>query len=397
MTALRAHARRVLRRTEGRSSADALRARAESDERYRSLFAYNPHAAFFLDLEGRYLDANDVGAELAGYSLAELREMDFGQVICPEDLPRVGAAFQDVVARQPRQVDARMRHRDGRIMDLRITAVPVVVDDEVVGVHGIAENVTEANRMRRELEEARRVAERANAAKSLFLANMSHEVRTPLTSVLAANELLEDLELGGPADGLIQMIDRSGKRLLRLVNDLLDFSQLERSALEVVQGRFELRFLVAETVEEVTPVAEHKGLDLHWSVAEEVPDVLYGDPVRIAQVLTNLLDNAVKFTDSGRVSLRVSLEATVGGGASVTPRVRFDVVDPGVGIPADQVAHLFESFTQADASATRAHDGAGLGLAICRELVDLMHGELAVTSAPGAGSIFSVLLPLTAD
>ena len=397
MAALRAHARRVLRRTHGPSSAEALRASAESDERYRSLFAYNPHAAFFLDLEGRYLDANDVGVELSGYSLAALREMHFAEVICPDDLARVGVAFQDVVGRQPRHVDARMRHRDGRIMDLRITAVPVVVDDEVVGVHGIAENVTEANRMRRELEEARRVAERANAAKSLFLANMSHEVRTPLTSVLAANELLEDLELGGPADGLIQMIDRSGKRLLRLVNDLLDFSQLERSALEVVQGRFELRFLVAETVEEVRPFAEHKGLDLHWSVAEEVPDVLYGDPVRIAQVLTNLLDNAVKFTDSGRVSLRVSLEATVGGGAPVTPRVRFDVVDSGVGIPADQVAHLFESFTQADASATRAHDGAGLGLAICRELVDLMHGELALISAPGAGSTFSVLLPLTAD
>lgn len=394
MSALSDRTRRVLRRTHARSRPREHPPWAESDERYRSLFDYHPHAAFSLDLEGRYLDANAVGVRLAGYSLAQLRTMDFGQVICPEDLPRVTAVFEDVLRRRPRQVEARIAHRDGTLIDLLITAVPVVVDDEVVGVHGVAEDVTEANRMRRELEEARRTAELAKAAKSLFLANMSHEVRTPLTSVLAANELLEDLELGAPAEGLVAMIDRSGHRLLRLVNDLLDFSQLERSALEVVPGSFRPRLLVAETLQEVATVAEQKGVELGSSVADDVPDVLHGDALRIAQVLTNLLDNAVKFTDTGTVRLLVGLEQHTGDTGLATSRVRFDVVDPGVGIPADQVSHLFESFTQADASVTRAHDGAGLGLAICRELVELMGGELALASEPGSGSTFTVLLPL---
>ena len=369
------------------------RAAAESAERYRSLFAFNPHATFSLDLEGKFVDANPAGQELSGYSFDELCGMPFADLLGEDDLERVGLAFLEVLARQPRQLDAGLRHRDGHRVELRVTAVPVVVAGEVVGVHGIAEDVTEAHRLRAELEAARRAAEaarvtaeQASATKSLFLANMSHEVRTPLTSVLAANEMLEDLELDDPAGHLVRTIDRSGRRLLRLVNDLLDFHQLEQSTLELVDEPFDLRRTLVEVAAGVDALPEGGGVDFTWAVAEDVGARWCGDAFRVSQVLANLVQNAVKFTGEGDVRLEVR---TVPGG------VGFDVHDTGVGIAADVAAQLFEPFTQADASTTRPHGGAGLGLAICRELTDLMGGSLTVASEVGVGSTFTLEVPLT--
>ena len=368
------------------------RAAAESTERYRSLFAFNPHATFSLDLEGHFVDANPAGQELSGYSFEELCGLPFADLVDPADLEEVGRAFLDVLGLQPRQLDARLRHRDGTGVDLWVTAVPIVVFGEVVGVHGIAEDVTEARRLRAELETARReaeaarvTAEQASATKSLFLANMSHEVRTPLTSVLAAGEMLEDLELDDPAGHLVRSIDRSGRRLLRLVNDLLDFSQLEQSTLELVDEPFDLRRTVAEVAAGVDALPEAAGLDFSWAVADDVAARWRGDAFRIAQVLANLLQNAVKFTAAGEV--RLEARSAPGG-------VRFEVRDTGVGIAADVAAQLFEPFTQADASTTRPHGGAGLGLAICRELTHLMGGSLSVVSEIGAGSTFTLEVPL---
>ncbi len=357
-------------------------------ETYRTLFTHHPHAVFSLDVEGRYVEANPAAVALCGYSVEELAAMHFPDVICAEDLPEVAAAFHEVLAGVPRQVDAHARHRDGRRVDVRITAVPVLHQDDaetVVGVHGIAEDVTDANRMRREVETARRTAELADAAKSLFLANMSHEVRTPLTSVLAAQELLEDLGLDEPAGHLVDMIGRSGQQLLRLVNDLLDFSQLERSGLELVEEDFPLRETVAETVAPMADLAAAKGLELTWSVAEDVPDRWWGDAFRVSQVLANLLHNAVKFTATGWVRLTVGCDAA---------GLRFDVADSGEGISLSTMYSLFQPFTQADPSATRTHGGAGLGLAIARDLASLMGGTLGVTSSVGEGSVFSLVVPL---
>lgn len=389
----------VERSRDAERSREAVRARemeraaAESAERYRSLFAFNPHATFSLDLEGHFVDANPAGQQLSGYSFEELYGMPFADLVDEADLEPVGLAFLDVLSLRPRQLDARLRHRDGTRIDLWVTAVPIVVAGEVVGVHGIAEDVTEPRRLREELETARRAAEaarvtaeEASATKSLFLANMSHEVRTPLTSVLAANEMLEDLELDDPAGHLVRTIDRSGRRLLRLVNDLLDFSQLEQSTLELVDEPFDLRRTVAEVAAGVDGLPEAEGLGFSWAVAEDTGARWRGDAFRISQVLANLLHNAVKFTGAGGVQLEAR---EVPGG------VRFDVHDTGVGIAADVAAQLFEPFTQADASTTRPHGGAGLGLAICRELTDLMGGSLTVRSEVGVGSTFTLEVPLT--
>ncbi len=367
------------------------RALAESNERYRSLFEYNPHAAFSLDLEGRFTAANVIAEDVSGYTASELAELNFSQLICTDHLPRAHAAFAAAVNREPQKLEANMWHRDGHVMELSLTVVPVVVYDEVVGVHGIAENVTERNMMRRELERNRQLAQEANAAKSIFLANMSHEVRTPLTSVLGAAELLVEGGLTPGQDRLVEIVHRAGQRLLRLVNDILDISRIEAGKVDVHREPIDLRALLAETAEWATPMARKAGVDFSCTLEPGLPATILGDALRISQVLTNLLGNALKFTEHG--SVRLVVGPTRAG--QEPPGVRFVVEDTGIGIRPADLETLFASFTQVDPSATRKHGGAGLGLAISRELVTMMDGTIGASSVLGEGSTFTVTLPVT--
>jgi len=365
---------------------------AESKERYRSLFAYSPHAAFSLDLDGTFVDANAVAQELSGYTLAEFTAVDFTHLLVPEDIGRAAAAFEGALRREPQKLQATMLTKDGRRMELNLAAIPVVVDGEVIGVHGTAEDMTKENALLRDLERARRAAEDASAAKSLFLANMSHEVRTPLTSVLGAAEMLGEGDLDPGQHHLVEVVRRSGERLLRLVNDILDVSRLEVGRLEMDVAAFDVRTLVDDALGWGRPFAAREHLELSSVISDEVPPVLLGDSFRITQILTNLIGNAVKFTDRGLVRVRVDLERVDGD----THWLRLAVGDSGIGIPDEQLPQLFESFAQADTSTTRRYGGAGLGLAICRELAGLMSGTIEASSVPGEGSTFTVVLPLTA-
>lgn len=366
------------------------RALAESIERYRSLFAYSPHAAFSLDLDGSFTDANRVAEEVSGYTLAEFTTKNFIDLIHPHHQAATVAAFEGAINRQPQELETTMRHKDGHLIELSVTAVPVIVGDEVVGVHGLAENITERNEMRRELERTRLAAEEANAAKSLFLANMSHEVRTPLTSVLGAAEMLADSGLEGGQAALVAIVQRSAAKLHRLVDDILDVSRLEAGRLEVEETLMSLQDLAADAVTWAGPLAHREGLTFTWWLDPTLPTQVYGDGLRISQVLTNLIGNALKFTEEGEVRLTIEVATRL----EHMVDVRFTVEDSGIGIDGDQLSTLFESFTQADTSTTRKYGGAGLGLAICHELVDLMHGQLTVTSTVGSGSAFSFTLPL---
>ncbi|WP_051277229.1 HAMP domain-containing sensor histidine kinase [Marmoricola sp. URHB0036] len=363
---------------------------AESIERYRSLFAYSPHAAFSLDLEGNFIDANVVSAEVSGYSLEEFLRMNFTDVIAPEHLPASVAAFEGALHREPQQLEANMRHKDGSVIELRVTAVPVVVCGEVVGVHGLAEDVTEQNELRRELERTRRAAEEASAAKTLFLANMSHEVRTPLTSVLGATEILAEGDLSPGDRALVAIVQRNAEKLHRLVNDILDVSRLEAGKLDVQETVISLQEVAADAITWAGPLAYKEGLTFTWDLDTTLPTHVYGDAMRISQVLTNLLGNAMKFTDQGEVRLGVHTSKV----RDRVTDVRFTVEDSGIGIPTEQMSAVFESFTQADTSTTRKYGGAGLGLAISQELVHLMGGVFEASSVEGVGSTFSFTLPL---
>src|SRR3954470_10195748 len=281
------------------------RALAESIERYRSLFAYSPHAAFSLDLEGNFTDANTVAEHVSGYTLEDFLQMKFTDVISPEHVDVTMAAFVGALDRAPQRLEATMRHKDGSLIELSVTAVPVVVHGEVVGVHGLAEDVTDQNELRRELERTRAAAEEANAAKSLFLANMSHEVRTPLTSVLGAAEILAEGDLGPGDRALVAIVQRSAEKLHRLVNDILDVSRLEAGKLDVQRTVISLQDVAADAITWAGPLAHKERLTFTWDLDPTLPRHVYGDAMRISQVLTNLLGNAMKFTDQGEVRLGV--------------------------------------------------------------------------------------------
>jgi len=258
-------------------------------------------------------------------------------------------------------------------------------------------DVTEQERSARVLAEARDAAEAAALSRSKFLAVMSHEIRTPLNGVIGVAGILEEMELGAEQRGYVRLIRESGDHLLGLINDILDFSRLEASRMDLEAVAFNPRHLVHGIGGMLRTQALAKGLVLTVSVADSVPETLSGDPGRLRQVLLNLAGNAIKFTDSGWVTVR--LQDDPAGGASGLCRLLFSVADSGIGIAPESIETMFNEFTQADGSISRRFGGSGLGLAISRRLVELMGGTIRVESELGKGSTFrfDVTLPVAAE
>ena len=249
-----------------------------------------------------------------------------------------------------------------------------------------------------ELELARDAALEASRAKSMFLATMSHEIRTPLTMVLGAGEMLEETPLDELQADLVRRMRRSGGLLRALVDGILDFSRIEAGQVELSPGPFDLHLLVDDLADVYLPRAAAAGIGFACAVGAGVPRTVVGDADRLLQVLSNLLDNAFKFTHEGRVRLAVrTLSGEQRAGHPPSGRwVEVVVADTGIGISPEHVSSVFESFRQVDGSTTRRYGGTGLGLAICKELTELMGGSLTVTSEAGVGSSFAVRLPLEA-
>jgi PAS domain S-box-containing protein len=345
------------------------------------------------DVNGVITSWNPGAEKLYGYAAAEVIGRDF-RFLIPDHRRRAEDAVMAAVldGGQDRSFETDRVRKDGSIVPVSLTVSPIRGEHGVIGTATIGHDITARRAAEAELLAAREAALESSRLKSEFLATMSHEIRTPMNGVIGLTALLLDTPLDETQRKYAQGVQTAAGALLTLINDILDFSKLEAGKIDLDVISFDPRYLMEEVAALLTEDAQGKGLELIAYCRPEVPARLAGDAGRIRQILLNLASNAVKFTASGEVAIRVNVVEQDAG----TAVVRFEVSDTGIGIDAADHLRLFDSFSQADASTTRRYGGTGLGLAICRRLTEAMGGEIGLTSTPGEGSTFwfAIRLPV---
>ena len=368
----------------------------------------NPGIIYIYDIpstSATYL--NSSVSKTLGYTPKEVRDMGnriIERLVHPRDFSKVYQYYQQFINNQTDvlETELQIKHKNGSWRWIALRSVAFDIDDtkKVRQVLGLATDITSRKTIERRLTKqkqtlenaiaAAQAADSANQAKSEFLANMSHEIRTPMNLILGTSQLLERTGLNERQQNLLEVLQRNGQTLLTLINDVLDLSKLEAQELRIDRKPFNLTALLKATFANFAPSAEEKGLSMTLEVDDTLPTLVVGDSFRLQQILQNLLGNAIKFTAEGSIQLRSQrIQATRG-----KVIVRFSITDTGMGIHADAQENLFEPFIQADNSSTRQYGGTGLGLTICRRIVELMQGEIGVESEPNQGSSFWFVIPL---
>ena len=352
---------------------------------YQSLLEVSPTAIVTIDPDHKVTSWNPAAERLFGYSRVEAIGQDIDALVAASAAVHQEAVQLNRQAREAGQVrrTTRRTRKDGSLVDVDVRAVPIRVGDEMVGLYAIYHDISE-------LQRAREQAETATQAKSAFLATMSHEIRTPMNAVIGMTGLLVDTDLSPEQRSYAEVIRSSGEALMAIIDDILDFSKIEAGRLDLERRPFDLRRCLESALELVAASASGEGLNLAYLFDQGLPSAIVGDAARLRQILINLLNNAIKFTDTGEVVLSVDEKARESGEEAVGRwhRLHFAVRDSGIGIPKDRQSRLFESFSQVDASTTRRYGGTGLGLAISKRLCELMGGTIWVESQLGKGSTF---------
>jgi PAS domain S-box-containing protein len=364
-----------------------------SADQWRLLSDVAPIGIFQTDVENTYIYTNPRWSEITGIPADEAAGQTWEAIVAPQDHFGLVADLANVTEPPSeicRRFEIRRPDSDMRVVLVTSKAIP---DDNgrTVGWVGTLADITAEAGAEAALSAARDEATEASRLKSDFLANMSHEIRTPMNGVIGMTDLLLETDLDPRQRDYAQTVRNSGEALLTIINDILDFSKVEAGMLEVEDVPFALRAIVDDVVDLLARPAQAKGLDLLAVVERSLPAMMSGDPGRVRQVLTNLVGNALKFTQSGEIVVRATGSLTGPEAGAIV--VRFEVSDNGDGIAPDKVDEIFQPFIQSDTSTSRRYGGTGLGLAISSQLVALMGGDCGVTSTLGAGSTFWFTVP----
>jgi PAS domain S-box-containing protein len=363
---------------------------ASLDTRFRMLADAAPIGIFQVDTAGRCCYANPAFEQITHLSAAGAANGGWHQLLCPEDAAAVSASLEEKCAGGRGGSHRLAINADGQQRWIDVQVEPVRPGDPAAGYVGTLVDVTTIVLAEKAAEDARDHAVEASRLKSEFIANISHEIRTPLNGVLGLTQILSETALDPKQASYVATIRRAGDDLLRLLNDVLDLSKVEAGAMRAETVDFDPCHLVRGTALLFAPSATGRGVALDVTVAEDLVTSASGDPARIRQVLSNLISNAIKFTDSGAVTVNAS--QTLDGPDRILLRIA--VTDTGIGIPADAHEAIFEPFAQADSSTTRRFGGSGLGLSISRRILGMLGGRLDVQSVPGVGSTFTMYVPL---
>lgn len=358
-----------------------------SESMLNSIFTSAPEGIVVINTEGEIIQANPAVSRMFGYPLQALLGQNIALLMSPRDrrehqdwIVRFLTTGVEALVNRPRIVEGY--RRSGERFPLRMSITETRVDDELFFT-GTLQDFTQVKAVEEQLIEAKNKAEVANRLKGEFLANMSHEIRTPMNGIVGMTQLVLDTQLSDDQREYLLLAQESANHLLHIINDILDFSKIESGALELEPVATDVRDLLGHTIKALKHAADQKGLTLQVNLPGSMPNELLLDPVRLRQVLTNLIGNAIKFTHHGGVDVALKTREEADG-----LWLDFSVKDTGIGFDPAKAASLFNPFVQADGSITRSYGGAGLGLAITRSLVQRMGGDVQASSIPGVGSEF---------